>query len=203
MSKQSVLSKNISLKSKKTSYPTKTSMNFIVEDVSENKSFLFICFGIFLVCLALFTKFFVIDPLSKVSKLESNYNAIQSEITEIQSNTSDFNEVKAKYNDLVGSFLTEEEKNSLNRTDVIDMIDQDIRSYVDVTSIRISGNQISVYTSDTDLSTISNVLNILQNDERNEYVTVSTTSSSSGDSSTVTADIEITYQSVVDTKEDK
>ena len=194
MSKKSVLSKEISLKSKKGSYPTKTSMNFIKEDVSENKTVLTVCSVLFAV--------FVLDPLTKMSKLESDYNALQSQIQALQADTADFNEVKARYNDLVGSFLTEDEKNSLNRTDVLNMIDQDIRSSVDVSSIRIHGNQISVYTAETDLSTVSHVISVLQSDERNDYVTVTTTSSNSSNSTAVTADIEITYHTVVESTEE-
>lgn len=201
MSKKSVLSKEISLKPKKGSYPTKTSMNFIKEDVSENKTVLVVCSALFAVFLVCFTKLFVLDPLAKMSKLESNYNALQSQIQALQADTADFNEVKARYNDLVGSFLTEDEKNSLNRTDVLNMIDQDIRSSVDVSSIRIHGNQISVYTAETDLSTFSQVISVLQSDERNDYVTVTTTSSNSSNSAAVTADIEITYHTVVESTE--
>ena len=202
MSKKSVLSKEISLKSKKGSYPTKTSMNFIKEDVSENKTVLTVCSVLFAVFLLCFTKLFVLDPLTKMSKLESDYNALQSQIQALQADTADFKEVKARYNDLVGSFLTEDEKNSLNRTDVLNMIDQDIRSSVDVSSIRIHGNQISVYTAETDLSTVSHVISVLQSDERNDYVTVTTTSSNSSNSQAVTADIEITYHTVVESTEE-
>lgn len=198
MAKKSVLSKEISLKSSKSSYPTKTTMNFVREDVLENKRVVFGVFGIFLVFLVVFTKFGVIDPLNRMNAQESRYTSLQSQIDALQNNHSDYAKVKAEYNDLVGSFLSDEEKNSLNRPEVLDMIDQDIRPNVDVTSISIHDNQISVYTAETDLSTVSRTISTLQADERNDYVTVTTTSSNSSDSTQVTADIEITYHSVVE-----
>ena len=82
----------------------------------------------------------------------------------------------------------------MNRTDLLKMVDEDILPQVSVANISINDNKISVYTSLTDLNTISRVVDILQKDERTSYVTVSSTVSDSEDSSKVSATIEITCQ---------
>ena len=90
--------------------------------------------------------------------------------------------------------MSEGERNCLNRTDLLKMVDEDILPQVSVANISISDNKMSVYTSLTDLNTISRVVDILQKDERTSYVTVSSTVSDSEDSSKVSATIEITCQ---------
>ena len=72
------------------------------------------------------------------------------------------------------------------------MIDEDVLPYVSITNITISGERINVYTSLTDLNTVSKVVAILQNDEKTTYVTVSSTVADSDDSGKVSATIEIT-----------
>lgn len=191
-----ILKKEIKLT--KDSYPTKTSMNFIVDNSSKYNKVSLVCFGIFIVTLLLFTKFGVIDTLSKTSKLESDYNSTQSSIDELNASLSNYDEVLEKYNEMVGDFLTENEANSLNRTDIIDMLDEDVLPYVDITNFNITGNQISVYTDVTDLNTVSRVLSALQNDDRTAYVSISRTLADSDNSELVTADIEITYKDLED-----
>lgn len=188
--KKSVLSKDISLGLD--SYPKKRTMNFVVDKEEKTNKIAVVCFGVFLVALLLFTKFGVIDTLSKTSALESNYNSSNAQLNELRAALSDYSEVEEKYNSLVGSFLTDEEKSSLNRTDIIRMLDQDVFAYVDVTSFSITGNTISIYTGVTDLNTVSRVVSVLQNDSRTEYVTVNRTLADSEDSSRITADIEVT-----------
>lgn len=188
---KNVLSKEIKLN--KDVYPTKRSMNFIVDNEAKYNKISLVVFIIFMLGLLAFTKFGVIDTLTKTSALESNYNSYQSSIDSLNEQLSKYDEVNEKYNELVGDFLTESEANSLNRMDIIDMLDDDVLPYVDITNFSVSGNQISVYTDVTDLNTVSKVLGILQNDDRTSYVTISRTLADSSNDQLVTADIEITY----------
>ncbi len=188
--KKNVLTKEISLA--KDSYPTKKTMNFVVDKESKNNKISLICFGVFLVFLALFTKFGVIDSITKTNILESNYNSSNSTLNSLREELQDYDEVEEKYDTLVGSFLTDDEKSCLNRTDLMRMIDEDVLPYVDITNFSISGNTISVYTGVTDLNTVSRVVSILQDDSRTQYVTVNRALADSEDNSKVTADIEIT-----------
>ncbi len=188
--KKSVLTKEITLK--KENYPTKRTMNFVVDKEAQNNKVSLICFGIFLVFLVLFTKFGVIDSITKTNILESNYNSSNSALNTLREELSDYDEVEEQYDTLVGSFLTDEEKSSLNRLDLVRMIDEDVLPYVDVTNFNITGNTITVYTGVTDLNTISRVVTILQEDSRTQYVTVNRALAKNEESTKVTADIEIT-----------
>ncbi len=190
MSEKSILSKEVKLK--KVTYPTKKTMNFVEDVEAKNNKKSLILFGIFLVLLVLFTKFGVIDTLSKISKLESTYNTSMEQINILNEELEDYDSVEEKYNSLVGSFLSDSEKYCLNRPDILKMIDEDILPHVSITNIVISGEKINVYTSLTDLNTVSKVVDILQKDERTTYVTVLSTVADSDNSGKVSATIEIT-----------
>lgn len=197
MAEQNILKKEIH--PVKVHYPTKKVMNFVYDEQAKTDRHAIVIFVIFLLFLALFTKLFVIDPLNKVNQLESSYRQMADQVKQYQDSLGDYDTVKAAYDDKAGSFLTDEEKQDLNRTQILDMIQEDIAPYVGVTSIKISGAQVSVFTGDTTLDTVSGMIARLQADARNGYVTVTTTSGSDqSDNDLVQADIEITYGSVTE-----
>lgn len=191
MSLKSLLKKDI--KVGKDSYPTKTTMNFIVDEQAKVNKISVIVFIFFLVLLALFTKFGVIDTLSKTSDLQSNYNSYQAQISDLTNQLKDYDEVEEKYNAMVGTYLNEDEASSVYQSDIVSLIDEDVMPYVSVTNYTITGNEITVYTGVTNLNTVSTVLAKLQADERTDYVTISRTLADSTDTNKVTADIQITY----------
>lgn len=192
MSVKELLSKDVSLKNN--TYPSKKTMNFVENNEAKNNRTALIVFGVFLVFLVLFTKFGVIDRISETNALMSQYQTNSKQLDALKEELKDYDAIEEKYNALVGSFLSEGERNCLNRTDLLKMVDEDILPQVSVANISISDNKMSVYTSLTDLNTISRVVDILQKDERISYVTVSSTVSDSEDSSKVSATIEITCQ---------
>lgn len=190
MSEKNILSKEVKLK--KVTYPTKKTMNFVVDKEAENNKKSLILFGVFLVLLALFTKFGVIDYLSKTSSLESAYNTSNEQIATLNEELKDYDSISEQYNSLVGSFLSDSEKFCLNRTDILKMIDEDVLPYVSITNITITDEKVNVYTSLTDLTTVSKVVDVLQKDDRTTYVTVSSTVADGDNSGKVSATIEIT-----------
>ncbi|MDX8419591.1 hypothetical protein MOZ60_05745 [Stecheria sp. CLA-KB-P133] len=197
MADKSILKKEIH--PVKVHYPTKKVMNFVHDEQAKTDRHAIVVFIIFLLFLAVFTKLFVINPLNKVNQLESNYNQMAAQVQQYQETLGNYDSVKAAYDDKAGSFLTDDEKQELNRTDILDMIQEDVAPYVGISSIKIAGAQVSVFTDDTTLDTVSGIIARLQADSRNGYVTVTTTSSSDqSNNDLVQADIEITYGSVAE-----
>ena len=188
--KKSVFSKEIKLS--KDSYPTKKTMNFVVDKEAASNRRSLVAFGVFIICLALFTKFGVIDFLNKTSDLQSAYATSNAQLSTLHSELANYSSVEEQYNSMVGSFLSDSEKFCLNRPEVLAMIDEDILPNVAVSNINVQDEKVSVYTGLTDLNTISRVVDILQKDDRTTYVTVSSTVADSEDSSQVSATIEIT-----------
>lgn len=187
---------NKDIKIIKDSYPIKTSFNFIEDDEERYNKLSIICFAIFLAVLVIFTKFGVIDTLSKTSALQANYSSVESTNNSLKEQLTDYDEIAKKYNEIAGDFLTENEVNSLNRDTIIKMLDESVFPYVDITNFTASGNQISIFTDETDLNTVSKVLEILQDDERTSYVSISRTLSNSDNNERVTADIEIVIKNM-------
>lgn len=192
MSVKELLSKDVSLK--KNTYPSKKTMNFVENNESKKNRTALIAFGVFLVFLVLFTKIGVIDRISETNALMSQYQTNSKQLDALKEELKNYDAIEEQYDALVGAFLSEGERNCLNRTDLLKMVDEDILPQVSVANISINDNKMSVYTFLTDLNTISRVVDILQKDERTSYVTVSSTVSDSEDSSKVSATIEITCQ---------
>lgn len=188
--KNSLLSKEIHLK--KDAVPTKRTMNFIEDTETASNRKAVTVFVIFLICLGLFTKFGVIDFLNKTSQLQSEYNSGNARIAELQEQLKDYSTVQEKYDSMVGSFLSDDEKFCLNRPDILKMADEDVLPIVSISSITVTNETVTVYTGMTDLNTISRVVDILQKDSRTDYVTVTRTIADSNNSSLVSATIEIT-----------
>ncbi len=186
-----VLSKEIKLG--RDLLPSKKSMNFVSDKEEKTNKVSIILFVVFLLLLCVFTKFCVIDKISKTNELINAYESSKSQLDSLNEELSDYEEVESKYNELVGEFLTDSEKNCLNRTDIIKLLDDDVTPYVSIKNFTISSNEVNVYTDVTDLNTISKVLAILQNDERTHYVTINRTLSDSDDNQLVTAEILITF----------
>lgn len=197
MADKSILKKEIH--PVKVHYPSKKVMNFVHDEQAKTDRHAIVVFIIFLLFLAVFTKLFVVNPLNKVNQLESNYNQMAAQVQQYQETLGNYDSVKAAYDDKAGSFLSDDEKQELNRTDILDMIQEDVAPYVGISSIKIAGAQVSVFTDDTTLDTVSGIIARLQADSRNGYVTVTTTSSSDqSNNDLVQADIEITYGSVAE-----
>lgn len=188
--KNGVLSREIKLKKDK--YPTKRTMNFVEDNESASNRKTIIIFVVFMIFLGLFTKFGVIDFLNKTNQLEADYNAGNTQIAELQEKLKDYSSVEEQYNSMVGSFLSDDEKYSLNRPEILKMVDEDILPVVSISGITINNENVSVYTGLTDLNTISKVVDIIEKDERTDYVTVSRTVADSNDTGLVSATIEIT-----------
>ena len=181
---------------KKIVYPSKTAINFIRNEKSVSNKKALIGFAVFLLLLGLFVKFMVIDPLNRVAEAERAYNMMDAQLDVYRQQLSNYNEVQEEYNDLVGSYLNENELSYQDRIKILDMISKDIAAYVDVRSIAISGNTVRVSTATTTLGRVSEIVQVLLNDSRNSYVTVKTTQTDSKNSDIVEADLVVVFSGV-------
>ena len=188
------LNKEISFNKKKNSLPTKTSINFIVDEQTKTNRISIVLFLIFLVLLGVFTKFAVIDPLAKVTRAEREYREAERQLDVYRNQLTDYAQIEAEYNEKVGTFLTDSERAYLDRTEILAMIKEDIFNYVNVKSISISGNVVRVSTATTTMDNISQIVQVLLNDSKIAYVTPKTTKVGSESSNNVTADLEIGYR---------
>ena len=185
--------KKVNKKGLSLSYPSKKTVNFVEDNTGKYNKISIIGFVIFMIALVIFTKFGVIDTLSKINSLESTYNSTMSTINEYNQKLSSYSEIEAKYNDLVGNYLTESEQLSTSRVQIINMLNKDFDGFDNIVNYTISGQNVTVYTSPMTLADVSKYLNVLQNDSSIIYATCKRTIYDSNDSSLVHGEFEITY----------
>ena len=195
--KKSIFSKEISIGKKggKNKYPEKTYINLVQDENKGKNTKALIYFGIYLIFLALFVKFAVLDQLDKVNAAEAQYNRVLSQVTEIKQKNSEYAAVKAQYDEVTDWYMSEEEKLEVDKSNVFRMLEDDIMPYVGLSSVQISGKTIVVQTNVTNLQTVSAFLSKLQNDPRNGYVSVTTAAAKKkeNEKNDVTATVVITY----------
>lgn len=183
-------------KKQKAKFSPKYHVNLIRDENKGKHKASFLGFGIFLIALAIFMKFGIYDQLAKVNKAESEYNKMLEQVNEIKNANKEYDEVKAKYDEVTDWYMTDEEKIEVDKINVFEMLEQDMLPYVEIESVQIKGNTIVVQTGVTNLNTVSKFLDILQSDERNGFVTITTASASNGKDETkndITANIQIIY----------
>ena len=185
--------KKVNKKGLSLSYPSKKTVNFVEDNTGKYNKISIIGFVIFMIALVIFTKFGVIDTLSKINSLESTYNSTMSTIDEYNQKLSSYSEIEAKYNDLVGNYLSESEQLSTSRVQIINMLNKDFDGFDNIVNYTISGQNVTVYTSPMTLADVSKYLNVLQNDSSIIYATCKRTIYDSNDSSLVHGEFEITY----------
>ncbi len=196
--KQSIFSKELSFGKKKggkTKYPEKTYINLIQDETDKNNRRAIIYFLVFLVFLGFFVKFAVLDQLDKISRAEGQYRQVEAQVNAVRQMNSEYDEVKKQYDEVTDWYMTEQEKAEVDKSNVFNMLENDIMPYVGIQSVQIAGNTIAVNTNVTNLQTVSMFLSALQNDSRNSFVTVTTASANNDETSSnaVTANVIITY----------
>ena len=183
------------MSNKLSNYPKKKNINFVVDNTEKYNKISVLCFLVFMVFLVFFTKFAVINTLSAVNKLESNYNSYLSQIEAYNAKVADYDDVETRYNDLVGDFLTYDEQLSTSRSQIINMIEDDI-GFEHVENYTIDGQTIIVYTTAMSIKDVTSILNVLQADSNVSFATCKSTIYDKNDESLVHGEYEIIYNTI-------
>lgn len=191
--KKGFLNKNIGTKKKRLKYPSKTTINLVVDEQKEKNKTAVGWFVVYLVLLVIFTKFAVLDPMHEIDMMETRYQGMQTQLNAIKQENEEFDRVKEEFDQVTEWYLSEDEANVIDKYDVFKMIDDDILEHVKISSVSISGNIVNVVTEKTTLQKVAKILEKLQDDERNNYVTITTASASEQNTNIVTASIVIRY----------
>ncbi|MEE3420433.1 MAG: hypothetical protein VZR02_04950 [Lachnospiraceae bacterium] len=192
--KGSIFSKQISFKGAER-YPDKTVINLVRHEKERQSRRFAIFLVVFVLAFLAFVYFGVFGRMRALNEKQAEYDNLQMQLVALQQADADYADVKKEYDKATGWYLTEDEKAEVDKTGVFHMLEEDLFPYVSVTSVTMSGTDITIETGVTDLATTSTFIKTLQADARNQYVTVATTNApSAGDSSSaVIAEIHITY----------
>lgn len=184
------MNKNAAIGKKKAPYPTKTSINLVKSDTSQNNTLVtLLLFVLFLIVLAIFTKFAVIDPLASGVQSSREVTAARAELDALKVANADYAELSEQYSKYIVSGLSDEELNLVSREDVVDLITTKIINSTIVSSINVQGNIIEVTCVGLDLNGVSSIVENLKQDSRVSFVSVSTVQDQEGKTSTATMSI--------------
>ncbi|MEG0323068.1 MAG: hypothetical protein RR547_01825 [Raoultibacter sp.] len=186
------LNDNVTLKSKKTGYPTKTTINLISANaMRKNTGSNIVLFLVFIVLLAIFAKFAVIDPLSASMQSSAELDAAKAKLAALEVENQSYSELSDQYMHYVVTGLTEGELNRADRNELIDLLRTKVLGATYISSVKVVGNSVTIACVGANLQEVSTLVQNLEQDSRVAYVTVSTAMEREDTASTATIQIEL------------
>lgn len=175
--------------SKKIKYPDKEVINFIKDEKKKSDGKAILVFTLFMAALLVFIYFGVIRQLHKINEAEVAYKQTVSELNDLKEKNEAMADVEEEYNSRIEMYYSAEESEYSNRKEIIDMISEDVLPYLDDISVNVSDdNTITITANQVDFSSVSQVLDILEADDRVYYVNVSTSDQQSNENFGYTVD---------------
>ena len=157
----------------KAGYPNKQYINILDGMKSdENRTLEILFFIVFLIALAAFTKFGVIDKISEASAAEAAYNEVQRQITELEEQNADYDKVKKDYSHYGLGYLDDTEILLVDREDVLNLLDKYVLKNADIKTLAVTDNTVTLTVEKTRLNAISSIVKELEADSDVAFVTV-------------------------------
>ena len=155
-------------------YPTKTSINLVYKEKNTRKNLAALgLFALFLVALAIFTKFMVIDQLAAVDAAESLYYTRQRQLSALQEANAVYDEVEYEYSHFGIGNLSDAELARHDRENMLNVIDEKVGISKGIRTIQISENTVTISFLTLELKDMSTIVSRLEESEYVSYVTVS------------------------------
>ena len=174
---------------KKIKYPDKEVINFIKDEKKSSDGKAILVFTLFMAALLVFIYFGVIRQLQKINEAEAAYKQTVSELNDLKEKNEAMADIEEEYNSRIEMYYSAEESEYSNRKEIIDMISEDVLPYLDDISVNVaSDNTITITANQVDFSSVSQVLDILEADDRVYYVNVSTSDQQSNENFGYTVD---------------
>ena len=160
-------------KNKKLRYPSKSEMNLYAPVRDGNSPEIVIPTAIFLaVAIALFTKFCVLDRLAKVNAAEAELSQLQTQLAEIDKSLENYDQVREDYYRYTRAYMTEGDAQTVDRLEIIAMLDRNVPTYADYDTVTITGNSVVLKVYSASLDNVAALQRLLENDKLVDSVTV-------------------------------
>lgn len=159
-------------KNKPIRYPQKVGINLNMYEkrMNTNTTF-FIGIAAVVLVVGAVAKFGVYDQYARLSAAAETYERVHQEYQKMETELADYEEVLTQYRMYSRDWMTqtnsdEEEEEfsyvSVDRLEILDLIDQEMRTRGDVTAVYISGDAVSVGMSGMSLDEISAMFSELE-----------------------------------------
>lgn len=154
-------------------YPTKTTLNLVIHEKTENSlSVVTPVFVVLAIAIILFTKFAVIDRYIALNKAEKTYEASVSQLHQINEKLKGYDEVARKYHIVAKEYLTQEQAILVNRIELLDLLQNDLAGIGTFETIEITRNQVTLGVKATTLDKIRALRETLLKEEYVRNVTL-------------------------------
>lgn len=186
-------------KTKAPVYPTKSTINLVTCDQKPVKTQRnIIVFAIAVVAIALFAKFGVIDVMAQASASAGRLASAQSQLSQLEANNANYNELRQQYETYVINSLSDEEKSLVDRGAVLNLLQSTVANIADLQTVSISGNEVQLQFVNTSLEDTSKVVASLENNQLVSAVALSTAKTDKNDD--VVSTVTITLKSATEVK---
>lgn len=146
-------------------YPTKRSVNLAKRD-TNNQDLKTLVIGVIIIAILclLVVKFGISDQYARLSAAESEYAQVHTQYVDMQNSLKNYAQVEQEYHTYSRDWMTNSESTdvTVDRTEVLDLIEQSLMSYGDINSFKVNANVVSVSMSGMNLSEISTMFSNLQ-----------------------------------------
>lgn len=167
---ESILNKQIG----KSKYPVKTSINLMVVEKHTGRNIRSVLvFAAFMVVLAFFTRYMVIDKIMDISSRESRYNQQEELLEKLKTSNQVYDQVRAEYSHYDNSYLSDDERSLQDRMEILRIIEDELLKRDALQNISISGNSAVLTVNAGKLSNIAQIVGKLESKPIVDYVTVS------------------------------
>ena len=167
---ESILNKQIG----KSKYPVKTSINLMVVEKHTGRNIRSVLvFAAFMVALAFFTRYMVIDKIMDISNRESRYNQQEDLLEKLKTSNQVYDQVRAEYSHYDNSYLSDDERSLQDRMEILRIIEDELLKRDALQNISISGNSAVLTVNAGKLSNIAQIVGKLESKPIVDYVTVS------------------------------
>lgn len=180
--------------------PTKRTINLAV--VGEKPLNLLVAVPAILVILVaagLLSKFAVVDRLTAVSRAQAEVASLQASLDAGYETIEGYGDLVDEYAHYTLSGMTEEELQTVDRTEVISMLQRVVLQRAKVGSWTITGNRLDLPITGATLQQINMIVQQLEEEDLVDFCTVSTAATSDTDSrrQTISENTVVTAQVIV------
>lgn len=182
--------------SRKTAYPTKTTMNLFYKPDRTTKPATVALYVLFaLTCLLGLSKVLVYDLWMENRAAQQSLSAVQGQLTASLSQLSNFDEIREQYSRYSA---TEEERALVDRIEVLDLLDAALDGSARLDNVSISGDAAQVQISGVNLSQTAQIVRILESSPIVAGTVVNTASTTENAGALVQTSIQIQLQKEAD-----
>ncbi|MCC8024969.1 MAG: hypothetical protein LIP16_06670 [Clostridium sp.] len=168
----------------KNEYPSKRTVNLVIhEKTMGSPSRAIPLFLLFIVFLALFVKFGVLNQLERMLAAQSSLKQVQVDLEGYIAYNRDYEEVQEKYSLYFEDYLTEDEAVLQDRLEILKILENSVLNRGKLSKIEIRGNICRADLTRVSLGTVADIMEDLNASPLVKLVTVSTAETEDKDES--------------------